>query len=175
MIGYRFGKRPPKNDYRTLRFRNYVTAALAPPPAAFNVLDRVYDSLHTTDPTQLFPMDGNDRYGDCTIAALGHAITVYRGLIGTRRIMTERAVLKLYMHLTGGVDSGLNELDVLGYWRKHAVDGDKIFRLTPRSTRKTIRTSSRPSSFSAAFISAFRCRRTASRNSMQSSLGLPVS
>ena len=115
MIGYRFGKRPPKNDYRTLRFRNYVTAALAPPPAAFNDLDRVYDSLHTTDPTQLFPMDGNDRYGDCTIAALGHAITVYRGLIGTRRIMTERAVLKLYMHLTGGVDSGLNELDVLGH------------------------------------------------------------
>jgi hypothetical protein len=126
MIGYRFGKHPPKNDYRTLRFRNYVTAALAPPPAAFNVLDRVYDSLHTTDPTQLFPMDGNDRYGDCTIAALGHAITVYRGLIGTRRIMTERAVLKLYMHLTGGIDSGLNELDVLGYWRKHSVDGDKI-------------------------------------------------
>ena len=125
MIGYRFGKHPPKNDYRTLRFRNYVTAGLAPPPTAFNVLSRVYDSLHTTDPAQLFPMDGNDRYGDCTIAALGHAITVYRGMIGTRRIMTERAVLKLYMHLTGGVDSGLNELDVLGYWRKHAVDGDK--------------------------------------------------
>jgi hypothetical protein len=30
------------------------------------------------------------------------------------------------MHLTGGVDSGLNELDVLNYWRKHAVAGDEI-------------------------------------------------
>jgi hypothetical protein len=30
------------------------------------------------------------------------------------------------MHLTGGVDSGLNELDVLNYWRQNAVDGDEI-------------------------------------------------
>src|SRR4051812_16425365 len=36
-------------------------------------------------------------------------------------------VVKLYLHLTGGVDSGLNELDVLNYWRKHAVSADKIF------------------------------------------------
>ena len=28
--------------------------------------------------------------------------------------------------LTGGVDSGLNELDVLNYWRKHSVTRDKI-------------------------------------------------
>ena len=127
MIGYRFGKHPPKNDYRTLRFRNYVTAALAPPPAAFNVLDTGLRAICTQPiPRNCSRWTATTGYGDCTIAALGHAITVYRGLIGTRRIMTERAVLKLYMHLTGGVDSGLNELDVLGYWRKHAVDGDKI-------------------------------------------------
>ena len=30
------------------------------------------------------------------------------------------------MHLTGGIDSGLNELDVLNYWRSNAVSGDKI-------------------------------------------------
>ncbi len=30
------------------------------------------------------------------------------------------------MHLTGGVDSGLNELDVLNYWRQTKVGGDKI-------------------------------------------------
>ena len=145
MQGYRFGKHPPKTDYRTLRFRDYVTAELAPPPAAFNVLDRVYGNLHKTDPAELFPMDGNDRLGDCTIAALAHAITVYRGLVEKRRIMPERSVTKLYMHLTGGIDSGLNELDVLNYWRKHSVSGDK-FSHSPGSTPKTIFTSSRRSS-----------------------------
>jgi hypothetical protein len=40
--------------------------------------------------------------------------------------MARQAVIKLYMHLTGGVDSGLSELDVPNYWRKHSTSGDKI-------------------------------------------------
>jgi hypothetical protein len=40
--------------------------------------------------------------------------------------MAKQPIVKLYMHLTGGVDSGLNELDVLNYWRQTSVDGDKI-------------------------------------------------
>src|SRR5215470_10785514 len=113
MPNYRFGKHPPKVDYRTLRFKNYLKAGIAPPPPAFNVLDCVYQKLNTNDPTKLFPMDGNDTIGDCTIAALAHAITVYRGLLGRKKIMANSAVTKLYYHLTGGPDSGLNELDVL--------------------------------------------------------------
>jgi len=122
----RFGKHPPKHDYRTLRFKTYVTPALAPPPAQLDVLTRVYDKLHVSDPTKLFPMDGNDTLGDCTIAALAHAVTTYRGLVGQKDIMAKNAVVKLYLHLTGGVDSGLNELDVLNYWRQNAVAKDKI-------------------------------------------------
>jgi hypothetical protein len=30
------------------------------------------------------------------------------------------------MHLTNGVDSGLNELDVLNYWQSNPVEGDEI-------------------------------------------------
>ena len=126
MKAYRFGKHPPKHDYRTLRFKNYLTAAIAPPPPSFDVLTGVYANLKVNDPTVLFPMDGNDRYGDCTIAALAHAETTFRGMIGKKMIMASNAVVKLYMHLTGGVDSGLNELDVLNYWRQHAVSGDEI-------------------------------------------------
>jgi len=126
MPAYRFGKHPPKQDYRTLRLKNYLTAALAAPPASYDVLAKVYQKLDQSDPTKLFPMDGNDTLGDCTIAALAHAITAYRGLIGTKHIMTKQAVVKLYYHLTGGVDSGLNELDVLNYWRAHSASGDKI-------------------------------------------------
>jgi hypothetical protein len=71
-------------------------------------------------------MDANDTLGDCTIAAVAHAITAYCGLVGTRKVMAAQAVTKLYMHLTGGIDSGLAELDVLNHWRKHAVDAEKI-------------------------------------------------
>lgn len=126
MPTYRFGKHPPKRDYRTLRLKDYLTAGLEPPPPAFDVLPKVYDKLAISDPTTLFPLDGNDTLGDCTIAALAHAATTYHGLVGKRNIMTSKAVVKLYMHLTGGIDSGMNELDVLSYWRAHSASGDKI-------------------------------------------------
>jgi hypothetical protein len=127
MPNYRFGKHPAKSDYRTLRFKSYLTSKIAAPPAAYNVLtDRVYPKLSTNDPTKLFPMDGNDTLGDCTIAALAHAETIFRGMLGTQKIMARKPVIKLYMHLTGGVDSGLNELDVLNYWRQNKVSGDQI-------------------------------------------------
>jgi hypothetical protein len=122
----RFGKHPPQIDYRTLRFKNYLTPQLPPPPTSYNALIRVFDNLKTTDATKLFPMDGNDTLGDCTIAALAHSVTVYRGLLGTEKITSSQAVVKFYEHLTGGADTGLNELDVLNNWRKHKVFGDEI-------------------------------------------------
>ncbi|HYA36266.1 MAG TPA: hypothetical protein VEF03_11645 [Candidatus Binataceae bacterium] len=124
MATYRFGKHPPKHDYRTLRFKNYLMKNIAAPPPADNVLTRLKLKVH--DPKVLFPMDGNDTLGDCTIAALAHADTTFSALIGKEKIMSKPAVVKLYMHLTGGVDSGLNELDVLNYWRQNKVTGDEI-------------------------------------------------
>jgi hypothetical protein len=109
-----------------LRLKDYFAAKLEAPPPSFDVLPKVYDQLATSDPTALFPMDGNDALGDCTIAALAHASTIFHGLVGKRTIMAKKSVVKLYLHLTGGVDSGLNELDVLNYWRKHTASGDKI-------------------------------------------------
>jgi hypothetical protein len=122
----RFGKHPPKIDYRTLRLTDYLTNDLPAPPPMVDTLNRVYTKLGISDPAVLFPMDGNDTLGDCTIAALAHAVTVDRGVVGNKDIMARQAVVKLYMHLTGGVDSGLNELDVLNYWRQNTVAGDKI-------------------------------------------------
>ncbi len=126
MPGYRFGKHPPKQDYRTLRLKKYLKSSLPAPPVSHNVLQTVYTKLGVSDPTQLFPMDGNDKFGDCTIAAVAHAITVYSGLVGQTNIMPKPAVTKLYFQLTGGVDSGCNELDVLNYWNDHSVSGDQI-------------------------------------------------
>jgi len=126
MASYRFGKHPPQVDYRTLRFKDYLTAKLAAPPATYNVLTTVYQKLKSNDPTKLFPMDGNDTLGDCTCAGLAHAITTYSGLVGKKVVMAKTAVVKLYYHLTGGQDTGLNELDVLNYWRQNSVDGVEI-------------------------------------------------
>lgn len=126
MPSYRFGKHAPKLDYRTLQLGDYLTPKLAAPPASYDVLPTVYKKLKISDPTNLFPMDGNDTLGDCTIAALAHAETVYNGLIGKKKILAKQAVVKLYYHLTGGVDSGMNELDVLNYWQSNSVNGDKI-------------------------------------------------
>lgn len=126
MSQYRFGKHPAIHDYRTLLLRNYLTSTLPAPPPNYDVLPRVFQKLGETNPTTLFPLDGNDSLGDCTIAALAHAITIYRGLIGTKSIMSKQAVIKLYYHLTGGIDSGLNELKVLKYWQKTSVSKEKI-------------------------------------------------
>ncbi len=126
MSNHRFGKHAPKHDYRTLRFRDYATAGLAAPPASYSALERVYGGLNVNEPQELFPMDGNDTLGDCTIAGLAHAITVFHGLVGKKKIMSQSAVVKLYRKLTGGEDTGLNELDVLNYWRKHSVSSDEI-------------------------------------------------
>jgi hypothetical protein len=126
MAAFRFGKHPPKQDYRTLHLGDYLTPKLTPPPSSYNVLKQVYEKLGTADPTKLFPMDGNDQIGDCTIAALAHATTTYCGMLGKHKIMTTPAVEKIYYHLTGGVDSGLNELDVLNFWRQKSVSGEKI-------------------------------------------------
>jgi hypothetical protein len=135
MTQIRFGKHPPKLDYRNLRFGNYASGLKAP-PAEDDVLKRVYDKLKINDPKALFPMDGNDTKGDCTCAGLAHAITVFRGLLGDKRIMPTASVLKLYFKLTGGPDTGLNELDVLNYWRKNAVDGDKILAFAQLNVKK---------------------------------------
>jgi hypothetical protein len=130
MPQHRFGKLPPKRDYRTLRFKTYLKAELAAPPPQFNVLNQVYNQLGIDDPTVLFPMDGNDTYGDCTIAALAHASTVYDGLVGTSDIMAATDLTKLYFQLTGGTDSGLDELKVLNYWQSTGVGGEKILAFT---------------------------------------------
>jgi hypothetical protein len=96
------------------------------PPVSFDNLPIIYNRLNISDPKILFPLDGNDIYGNCTCAAVAHAITVYNGLIGKKNIMSRSDVIKIYKKLTGGEDTGLNELNVLNFWQSNIIDGDKI-------------------------------------------------
>ena len=117
MAIYRFGKHPPEIDYRTLRLADYLGPALPSPPASFENLARVEKNLKNATPSTLFPIDGNDVYGDCTIAAAAHADTMYYGLDSDELVPSRQEVIKLYFKLTGGPDTGLSMLTVLDYWR----------------------------------------------------------
>lgn len=125
-MNVRFGKKPPIIDYRTLYFNKYVKEDIPEPPEEYENLDKVFVNLLDQNVGFLFPMDKNDELGDCTIAGAAHAITVYHGLIKQRDIPPEKEVVKVYNHLTGGVDSGLAMLDVLNYWRRTGMFNNKI-------------------------------------------------
>jgi hypothetical protein len=120
-MSYRFGKLPATADYRTLRFATYA-ANLPPPPPAVDLLGVVAGKLPSATIADLYPMDGNDRWGDCTLAAVCHLITLYRGFLGQKRIPSAAMCEKLYFKLTGGADSGLDMLTVLNYWRQHPIE-----------------------------------------------------
>lgn len=119
MKQYKFGKLPKKSDYRTLRLSKYIRQ-LTPPPTYYDTLPIVYAMLgeEKPDASVIFPMDGNDRFGDCVVAGMAHAMTVYSGLIGERVIPPEKWVTETYFQLTGGEDTGYYLLDMLKFWSK---------------------------------------------------------
>lgn len=110
----RFGRHPSRFDYRTPRFSTY-SVGLAPPPTSFDSKERVEEVLGLSI-VEIWPMDGNDVFGDCTIAGRAHADTIWNAFDGTTFIPDEKWCLKLYFYLTNGIDSGLDLLTVLKNW-----------------------------------------------------------
>lgn len=125
--GLRFGKLPQKKDYRTFLFQNYLKDDIPTPLPKFEALDRVYKNLNKSDPTYLFPMDDNDQIGDCTVVGMAHGDTVWGGLVTKESIYPVDLIRRIYFHLTGGSDTGLNMLDVLEYFRNNFVANEKIY------------------------------------------------
>ncbi len=117
MATFKLGKHQPTFDTRTLLFGKYLTSELPPPPAS-----KDYSRAVTT-----WPMMGNDTYGDCTCAAAGHMIEEWTANNGTQKVLPDAQILAAYKHFAGNnPDAGANMLDVLKYWRKHGIGGDKI-------------------------------------------------
>jgi hypothetical protein len=117
MPTFKLGKQRPKIDSRTLQFGAYLTAQLAPPPPAVN----------WAKPVTQWPMMGNDQYGDCTCAAAGHMIEEWTANTGAVEVLPDTAILQAYNYFAhGNPDAGANMLDVLKYWRKTGIGGDKI-------------------------------------------------
>jgi hypothetical protein len=124
--GLKFGKLAVKYDNRNLKMAKYM-AALPEPPESFSNIDIVYEKLKSSDPARLFPMDANNRLGDCVVAAMAHFITIVNGRIGELQIPPEDVVVKFYRNRSKcGKDRGLVMLDTMKYWRKHPFYNHEI-------------------------------------------------
>jgi hypothetical protein len=113
----KLGKAPKRHDHRNLILARYLPAKLPTPPSKID---------HATKLPADIGMMGNDKYGDCTIAAAGHMVqswTLYAGR-GMKTI-PDADILKAYFALSPN-DEGCNMLDVLNYWRKTGIGGDKV-------------------------------------------------
>jgi len=111
----KLGKRPPKRDARTLRLARYLGAGLAAPPSM----------IDWTAGLTAWGMMLNDQLGDCTIAAVGHAVQAWTACEGSELTVPDWAVLDYYEAWDGYIagdpasDQGGVEVDVLNQWRQY--------------------------------------------------------
>jgi hypothetical protein len=121
----KLGKLPPRLDDRTLKMKKYVSPA-TPPQAVY--WSKGYRS---------WGMMLNDNLGDCTIAAVGHAIQTWKINLGKNvnlaRVTLPDSAIELayeqwcsYNPADPSTDQGGVELDVLNDWRQSGISGDKI-------------------------------------------------
>ncbi|GAA1966957.1 hypothetical protein [Catenulispora subtropica] len=101
----------------------YATAPLPKPPAEVD---------HAKTVTAGFPMDGNDQYGDCTMAAAAHLIQAWNAQTGIDLpVPADTDVIAQYLKLSHGKDSGLVESHVLKSWMSEGLWENKIVGYAP--------------------------------------------
>jgi hypothetical protein len=136
---YKYGKHPKKEDMygRTLKAARYMVN-LPQPPDMSDTLSRVLNNLKISSVGTAYPMDGNDKVGDCVMAGSAHTKTTWNGMIVKKNIPSKCDVLKQYYRLTGGGDTGLNMLDTLNYWHNKGFFGEKIPGYVENDTKNII-------------------------------------
>lgn len=119
----KLGKKPVKNDPRTLRLRTYIKAESLPPiPASISYSNKVGN----------YPMYRNDEIGNCAIAGPAHQIQTWSANDGEEITPTEDQVLKDYQRVGGwnpgdsSTDNGCILLDVMNHWRRKGICNRKI-------------------------------------------------
>jgi hypothetical protein len=120
----KLGKGVARHDPRTLLLASYITTALSPPPANWDLTSKVGTSWGMMD---------NDQIGDCTCAAAGHLIMEWTASAGKKmatptdkQIVAAYSAITGYNPVTGANDNGANEVDVLNFWRQTGIAGHKI-------------------------------------------------
>lgn len=121
-LPYALGRIPATPDPRNLRLTTYTEPDRAPAPTAANWL-RLVDR---------WPLYGNDRVGDCEVAACAHLTTAWTRYAGSEVVLPDADVYSAYTALTGWDprtgenDNGVRTADMLSYWRHTGVGGRKI-------------------------------------------------
>lgn len=119
----RLGRLPHDPNRDTLKLTPRLLGTVPPNPAVVDWLSKV----------QSWPMYGNDRYGDCVWAMIGHLIQAWT-TYGQGKTVTvdEAALLEGYSDVTGfdprdpSTDQGTVIADALSYWHKTGIAGHKI-------------------------------------------------
>lgn len=114
----KLGRQSTRHDERTLLMSDYIDEAV--------LLPKVPRQCNWALGVTQWPMYGNDKLGDCTIAAVGHIIQTLTTAAGHPVTPPEEEILKAYIPGTGSADTGRVEIDVLNYWRNTGVAGDKL-------------------------------------------------
>lgn len=106
---------------------HYLTSPLPAPPAVVSA------------PRLNYPMADNDRYGDCTIAAVVHVDQALAH--ATKEPWTypgDYEVAEKYLSMTGGQDTGLVEADVLKAWMaRGGLFGHQLAAFAPLAVKHT--------------------------------------
>lgn len=108
----------------------YAVGPLPTPPVTVEVPGQKYIS-------SFYPIDGNDRYGDCTIAGVAHLIEAWNMLAGGKYalpIPDEADIIAAWRQLNGGTEEGLVEAEVLKAWSSPGLFGEQIAGYAPCST-----------------------------------------
>jgi hypothetical protein len=120
MSVYKLGRLPATRPAALKDLVVYATGVLPSPPRTVEV------------PKGPYPIDGNDQYGDCTIAGVAHLIQGWDRETGEKDpVPSEEAIVAEYFKLSGGEDTGLNEADVLNHWHTQGLFGSKIAGYAP--------------------------------------------
>lgn len=120
MSGYCYGRRDAVKLPGLSELKVYAAGKLPKPPVSVEVPDVAY------------PIDANDRLGDCTIAGVAHLLGAWNAEVGEHdNVPDEQAVVATYMAITGGADTGCNEADVLGRWHTAGLFDTRIAGFAP--------------------------------------------
>jgi hypothetical protein len=126
-FNFKMGRAPVKFHPKTLKLSRFLTPL--PAPAA-----KVYREYKT--PPQAMQMLGNDRYGNCTCAAVANKLICDTAHTGTVVIPTEAETLALYSAVTGfdpsdpSTDNGAAMTDVLSYLQSTGFSvGGKVYKI----------------------------------------------
>ena len=123
------GKLPAKVDTRTIKYSSVRKsfAVLPPAPTSFDS-----EATFQVDNSEGFMNVGSNGVGDCVLAAGYHWLMVANKMETGQDspIPTDSEILSTYYKLTGGSDSGLNELMFLNYFRQTGIPiQGKIYKI----------------------------------------------